>query len=461
MKIKQFEVTGLAQYSYVLSSEGEAIVIDPMRDFNRYTQYANEQGLAIKYVTETHIHADFVSGALALAEATGAELAVSSYDEQPYPYSMKHHSRHIGDVLRVGKLRLESLHTPGHTPEHLSFVLFDEERDASQPLALFTGDFLFVGSLGRPDLLGEEAKHRLAHELYRSLHERIASLPDGVQIYPGHGAGSLCGSGMSERAESTLGYERSIQPLFKLDEQTFVGEILASVPPMPSYYPRMKELNAKGAVSVAVLPGNKALSAADVLALLPDKAITVIDLRRPEAFGGAHIPGSINIGAGQNLSLWAGWLIKPEQKLILVNDQGDDEEARRSLARVGLDHIEGFLQHGIPAWVDAGMDFTQTKQLSTQAVAARDADIRILDVRSDTEWKAGHIQDADHMPLGELWDRKGELPLDAGIIAVCGSGYRSSIAASLLQMAGFANIRSMSGGMKAWNQRRLPTIAAS
>jgi hydroxyacylglutathione hydrolase len=189
MKIKQFEVAGLAQYSYVLSSEGEAVVIDPMRDFDRYTEYAAEEGLAIKYVTETHIHADFASGAVALAEAAGAELALSGYDQDPYRYSMEHRALRDSDGLKIGKMRLVALHTPGHTPEHLSLVLFDEERNAAQPLALFSGDFLFVGSLGRPDLLGEEAKQELAHDLYRSLHERIASLPDGVQIYPGHGAG--------------------------------------------------------------------------------------------------------------------------------------------------------------------------------------------------------------------------------------------------------------------------------
>jgi len=457
MKIRQFEVAGLAQYSYVLSSEGEAIVIDPMRDFDRYTEYAHEQGLAIRYVTETHIHADFASGALALAEATGADLALSSYDQQPYRYSMEHYALRDGDALRMGKLRLTALHTPGHTPEHLSFVLFDEERDASQPLALFSGDFLFVGSLGRPDLLGEEAKQHLAHELYRSLHERIASLLDGVQVYPGHGAGSLCGSGMSERAESTLGYERLSQPLFKLEEKAFVREILESVLPMPSYYPRMKQLNSKGASSIANLPGDKALSPVNASTLLLNNTVTILDLRRPEAFGGAHIPGAVNIGAGQNLSLWAGWILSPEQRLLLVSDKGDDEEARRSLARVGLERIEGSLQNGMPGWVDAGMEFTRTAQLSTKEVADRNPDTQILDVRSDREWISGHIQDAIHIPLGELKARTGELSKDADTIAVCGSGYRSSIAASLLQADGFLKISSMDGGMTAWNERQLPT----
>lgn len=460
MKIKQFEVAGLAQYSYVVSSRGEAIVIDPMRDFDRYTEYAQEQGLTIRFVTETHIHADFASGALALAEATGAKLALSSYDQEPYRYSMEHHALRDGDVLRFGKLRLAALHTPGHTPEHLSFVLYDEGRNASEPVALFSGDFLFAGSLGRPDLLGEDAKQQLARELYRSLHERIAPLHDGVQVYPGHGAGSLCGSGMSERAESTLGYERRSQLLFKLEESEFVQEILESVPAMPSYYPRMKKLNSNGASSVAVLPGKNPLSPADFAALLADAAVTVIDLRRPEAFGGAHIPGAFNIGAGQNLSLWTGWMIEPEQRLLLVSDSGDDEEARRALARVGLDGIEGFLRKGMPAWIDAGMDFARTTQLTTGEVAARNQDLQVLDVRSDKEWAGGHIEGATHIALGELKDRAEQLSRKSRIVTVCGSGYRSSIAASLLQSKGFQKVASMDGGMTAWNVQKLPNVLA-
>ena len=456
MKIKQFEVAGLAQYSYVVSSEGKAVVIDPIRDFDMYTRYASEQGLEITYVTETHIHADFASGAGALADATGAELTLSSYTQHPYRYSMPHHALRDGDELKIGQVRLVALHTPGHTPEHLSFVLYDGERNANQALAIFSGDFLFVGSLGRPDLLGEHAKQELAHELYRSLHVRLSSLSDGVQVYPGHGAGSLCGSGMSERAESTLGYERLSQPLFKLDEDAFVCEILKSVPPMPTYYPRMKELNSRGASKVAVPPGENSLTPAQVAALVSDGRVTVIDLRRPEAFGGAHIPGAVNIGAGQNLSLWAGWMLTPEMRLLLVNDKGDDAEARRSLVRVGLDNIEGFLHRGMPAWVEAGMDFARTTQLSTGEVLRRAAETQVLDVRSDKEWAGGHIYDAIHIPLGELGTRMGELADDRETIVACGSGYRSSIAASLLQASGFRRISSMNGGMAAWDKQELP-----
>jgi hydroxyacylglutathione hydrolase len=458
MKIKQFEVAGLAQYSYVVSSGSEAIVIDPMRDFDRYAEYAHEQGLTIRFVTETHIHADFASGAASLADAVHAQLALSAYDAgEEYRYSMKHRELRDGDEIAVGTVRLVALHTPGHTPEHLSFVLYDDERSRTEPAVLFSGDFLFVGSLGRPDLLGEEAKQRLAKELYRSLHERIAALPNGVQVYPGHGSGSLCGAGMSERAESTLGYERATQQFFKLNEVDFVRELLASVPPMPSYYPRMKSLNAAGAPSAVPLPEAKELSAADFKAEL-SSAVSLVDLRRPEAFGGAHIPNAINIGAGQNLSLWAGWMLDPQKPVLLVGEKPDINASRQALARVGLDRVDGVLAKGMPAWIETGLDFTRTPQLSTGDVLTRDQETYVLDVRSDKEWCSGHIEGAAHIMLGDLPKELTAVPTDRPIIVVCGSGYRSSIAASLLQAHGFDRLSSMDGGMTAWNGRNLPTV---
>ena len=321
MMIDRFEVAGLAQYSYIISSQGQGIVVDPSRDTDRYLHFLEERGLTLSSIVETHIHADFASGAMALAEATGAELALSGYDQgEHYRYGMPHRSLRNGDILSVGAIRFETLHTPGHTPEHLSFIAYDTQRSETEPLAIFSGDFLFVGSVGRPDLLGEEAKRGLAHELFQSLHLRLEALPDSVQVYPGHGAGSLCGAGMSERAESTLGYERRTNHLFRLTEEAFVAEILGSVPPMPAYYPRMKELNARGAEAFDAIPGAVALAPSEIEALMAEQDVTVLDLRRPEAFGGAHIRGAINIGAGQNLSLWAGWLLGSKSRIVLVND---------------------------------------------------------------------------------------------------------------------------------------------
>lgn len=454
MKIERFEVAGLAQYSYVISDGGRAAVIDAIRDVERYVEYAAKEGLTITHVLETHIHADFAAGSTALVAATGAELCLSAYDEgEHFESAMPHRELRDGELIGVGNLFLEALHTPGHTPEHLSFVLYDTTRSATEAMAIFTGDFLFVGSLGRPDLLGEEAKLGLAHALYRSLQERIAGLPDGVQVYPGHGAGSLCGAGMSERAESTLGYERRTDALFGLDEESFVAAILKSVPPMPTYYPRMKALNAAGAEVFAQVPGAKALTVEEMAALAGREDVVVLDLRRPEAFGGAHIPGAVNIGAGQNLSLWAGWLLDAEKRMVLVNDAGDDVEARRALLRVGLDRIEGYLAKGMPAWVEAGMPLGRTPQLGVDEVAEGTGRL-VLDVRSDAEWRAGHIAGATHLMLGDLPRRIAEVP-DQPVVTVCGSGYRSSIAASLLARGGVKDVSSMDGGMGAWARRGL------
>ena len=455
MIIDRFELPGLAQYSYIISSKGRSIVVDPSRDTDHYLRFLEERGLTLSSIVETHIHADFASGAKALAEATGAVLALSGYDEgEHYRYSMPHRSLRTGDTVKVGTVRIEALHTPGHTPEHLSFVVYDTQRSETEPLAIFSGDFLFVGSVGRPDLLGEDAKRGLAHELFQSMQVRLKTLPDSVHVYPGHGAGSLCGTGMSERAESTLGYERRTNHLFSLTEEAFVAEILGSVPPMPTYYPRMKELNARGAEAFDAIPGEIALSPSEVAALAAEPDVMVLDLRRPEAFGGAHIRGAINIGAGQNLSLWAGWLLNSKSRIVLVNDQGDDEESRRGLVHVGLDNIVGFLKAGMPAWINAGLAFERTIQVSTEEVRDRSKDKLVLDVRSEVEWDAGHIEGATHIMLGDMPQQVQSLPKDRPIVTVCGSGYRSSIAASGLAKNGFSSVESMDGGMAAWNNRK-------
>jgi hydroxyacylglutathione hydrolase len=457
VKIERFEIPGLAQYSYVISDAGKAVVIDAIRDVDRYTAYASRMGLKITHILETHIHADFAAGSAALAEATGAELALSGYDAgERFVYAMPHRALKDGDSVEIGKLRLDALHTPGHTPEHLSFLLFDLDRSTAEPLALFSGDFLFAGSLGRPDLLGEEAKLGLAHELYKSLQERIAGLHDGVQIYPGHGAGSLCGSGMSERSETTLGYERATDPYFRYGEAVFVDRILESVPEMPAYYPRMKELNAKGAEALRVLPGGKALSARDLEWLRQGGIVTLLDLRRPEAFGGAHIAGSINIGAGQNLSIWAGWLLDAKRPIALIGEQGDDEESRRALVRVGLDALIGYLDGGMARWIDAGLEFARTMQKMVAEVDAERGEALVLDVRSDQERAEGSIPGSQHVTLGELPRAMGGLEKSRPVITVCGTGYRSSIAASLLAREGFRQVSSMDGGMNAWTHRGLP-----
>jgi len=448
MTIERFEVPGLAQFSYMVEDSGEAVVIDPMRDIARYLDAAAAKGWKITHVVETHIHADYASGAKALAERTGAELAVSGHEEgERFQYIMPHRALRDGDVVQAGRAQLKALHTPGHTPEHLSFVL--QEQGSSEPRAIFTGDFLFVGSLGRPDLLGEEETARLAAELYRSVSQRIVMLPDALQVFPGHGAGSLCGAGMSDRPESTLGEERKTNPYFGYGEQEFVQKILDASPEMPSYYPLMKELNSHGAVAFESLPELKALSVDEVAS----SSATIIDLRKPEAFGEAHIPGALNLGLAGNLSMWAGWLLVPEAVVIFVGETEEDcREAQTALARTGLDLVDGYLRGGMAAWVASGRSVERTKQ-ATAAEVKQAKDTVILDVRNAAERTHGGIAGAQGISLGELPGALSKLSREREIVAVCGSGYRSSAAASLLQRAGFVHVSHLSGGMAEWEDR--------
>ena len=459
MQLHKVDVPGLAHYSYILSSTGQAVVIDPKRDIDTYVKYAAEHNLTISRILETHIHADYASGALELAQATGAELWLSGHDEnQEYSYKFNHHEFRDGEELQAGSMRIVAIHTPGHTPEHLSFLVYDHERSAHIAVALFSGDFVFVRSLGRPDLLGEAAKQQLARELFHSLHERLCGLPDGAEIHPAHGAGSLCGSGMSERQESTLGYERACNPFFaEADESKFVEKILASVPPFPEYYKRMKRLNADGPKRLGSIPGKVAMAVHDFKNDCEKKDSVILDLRRPEAFGGAHIPGAYNIGGGQNLSMWAAWTLPYDRPIFLIGDESTDyEQASRSLVRVGLDEVRGYLKGGMPAWIDAGLPQAHIPQESVDELHDRLAEHFLLDVTSDGEWKSGHIAGATHIMAGHLAKRVQELPRDKEIHVICGSGYRSSIACSVLQRMGFDHIVNVVGGMTAWKHRGFP-----
>lgn len=458
MTIERFEIPGLAQYAYIVSDGGDAAVIDPVRDFDRYLAYADRHGLRIVAILETHIHADFAAGSAALAEASGAQLCLSAYDQgERYEYAMPHRALAHGDTVSVGRLHLEAMHTPGHTPEHLSLLLRGE---AGEPQALFSGDFLFAGSLGRPDLLGDAAKAGLAHALYCSLNQRLTGLPDAVRVYPGHGAGSFCGAGIGGDAETTLGHERAVNPFFRLSEPDFVAQILASVPPMPAYYPRMKQLNAQGAPSFLPLPGAEALTADRVAHAAQDASCVLLDLRTPEAFAAGHIAGAINIGSGSSLSLWAGWLLDPRQSIVLLTDgKGEEEDAaqetRRSLLRVGLDRIAGHLAGGMAAWLAAGRPVTFTRLLPPAGIPAGTL---LLDVRNAAELHEGAIPGSRHVPLADLPGAVSDLPHTTPLVTVCAGGYRASIASSLLERAGFTSVGSLAGGLAAWRDAGLPTL---
>jgi hydroxyacylglutathione hydrolase len=452
MTIERFEVAGLAQFSYMVEDSGEAVVIDPIRDITRYVDFASARGWKITHVVETHIHADYASGAKALAECSGAELAVSAHDAgERFQYTMPHRGLRDGDSVPVGELQLKALHTPGHTPEHLSFVL--EKQGSAEPVAIFTGDFLFVGALGRPDLLGEEETARLAAELYRSVSQRMAALPDELPVHPGHGAGSLCGAGMGDRPESTLGEERANNPYFGYGEKEFVQKILEASPEMPVYYPRMKELNSLGAVAYdaqGLPPEMKALSAEGVAS----SSATVIDLRSPEAFGAAHIPGALNLGIAGNLAMWSGWLLPPESEVIFVGETEEDcRAARTALARVGLDSVAGYLHGGMAAWISSGQPSAHTKLDTIAELEQQASGAMILDVRNAGERAHGGIPGAKGLSLGDLPAALPAMGREQQIVAVCASGYRASAAASLLQRAGFERVSHLAGGMAAWESR--------
>ena len=461
MQIQRFEVPGLAHYSYVVSSGGKAVVIDPKRDFDTYTDYAKAHDLRITHIIETHIHADFASGAPGLAQATGAECWLSGHDVgEDFVYAFPHKDFNDGDELIVGDARIVAVHTPGHTPEHLSFLLYDNAKDPKTPLAFFTGDFLFVGSLGRPDLLGEAAKERLARELYKSVHQRISHLPDNVDVYPAHGAGSMCGAGMSDRPSSTLGAERQLNPYFQLkNEDEFVHKILTTVPEFPDYYRRMKRVNSSGAAPMSKLPGDRAISVAEFKSAISDKDAVLLDIRRAETFGESHIPGALNVGGGNSLSMWAAWVLPYDKPIYIVEEDGNTDHASavRSLIRVGLDEAAGYLDGGMKAWTAAGNPTASIPQITVQELSQKKPEM-LLDVRNDNEWKTMHIAGAEHVSASELSKRLGELPCDKEINVMCAGGYRSSLSTSILRKAGFQKVVNVIGGITAWTKQGLPVV---
>lgn len=466
MQLERFEARGLAHYSYAVAcpGAGAAAVVDPRRDVDVYERFAAERGLTIRYVLETHIHADYASGARELAERTGAELCVSGHDEgERYEVGFAHRDLRDRDALELGSVRIEALHTPGHTPEHLAYLVYDTSRAEDVPELMLSGDFLFVGSLGRPDLLGEEAKRDLAEQTWESVRQ-LAALPDGLEIYPAHGAGSMCGAGMSGRPLSTLGFERIANPYLdpSLERDAFVERLLASVPPFPPYYLRMKELNAEGPPLLDGLPGLRPVEPAEFRRLAAE-AHQVIDLRDQLAYGGGHIPDAFGIGLDPALSEWAAWVVSYEAPILLVPPSDDEaavEEAVRFLVRVGLDDVRGYLSGGMQAWIEAGYPLRETPQVPPAELHDRlraGEEWTVLDVRTDAEWTAGHIEGATHLMGGVLPDRLDDVPENGRPLAVvCGGGYRSTVAASVLERAGRGRIWNVTGGMGAWKRADLP-----
>lgn len=460
MYLEQFFVEGLGHASYLIASESahEAAIIDPRRDVQVYRDAAARIGATLRYAVETHDHNDFVSGARILAEVDGVEVIASASAGLRYP----HRGVRAGDTFSLGELSLRVLETPGHTPEHVSYVVTDHSR-SELPIVAFTGGDLLVGSVGRPDLLGAALGRTLAPQLYDSLHGQLLRLEDFVEVLPTHGAGSLCGRGISGKRTSTIGYERHSNPaVLQPTKDEFVRFVLSGDPTIPAYYARMRALNQAGSADWQ-LPEAVPLAPAELARLLAGPAAerpVVLDVRSPADFAADHVPGAVNVGAGPMLPTWVGSLFPHDTALVLVlDDEGQWGEIVTGLARIGHEGVRGHLAGGIAAWRRAGLPLARVAQSSVDDLAAqlRTGPLAIIDVRTDAEWGDGHIAGARHIALNELPDRIEEVPTGPTVRVVCGSGYRSSIATSLLLRAGREAIVNVVGGMEAWYAAGHPT----
>jgi hydroxyacylglutathione hydrolase len=454
MYFEQFYLGCLSHASYMLASEGIAAVVDPQRDVGIYLEEARQHGFSIRYVIETHLHADFVSGHQELAAVTGAKIYLGARAGAKFP----HVAVHDGDQLTFGKCQVKFLETPGHTIESISIVVTDLEK-SRQPMAVLTGDTLFIGDVGRPDLSGDMTPQQLAGLLYDSLHDKLLTLPEEVQVYPAHGAGSLCGRQMSSDRSSTIGKEKlSNYALRAPNREAFVHLLTSELPERPSYFAQDVEINRQGAPSIEQLPPLPAISPGDALA--QQKAgVIILDTRPASDCGALHIPGSIQIGLGGQYASWAAILLGLEHEIIIVaEDDQRAEESRLRLARVGIERVRGYLEGGIASWTGAGLPIEWTPYISVQQLHDVAPEIQIVDVRRGPEWQSGHVAGALHKPLDKLISLLGDLDATRNIAVYCKSGYRSSIAASLLQRAGFEQVMNVTGGFDAWRTCDLPFI---
>ncbi len=459
MYFKQFYLGCLAHASYLIGSEGEAVVVDPQRDVDQYVDEAAAQGLTIKYVLETHLHADFVSGHRELAERTGAEIVFSKQAGAAFT----HRAVSDGDETIIGKVKLRFMETPGHTPESMCILVIDTEV-SGEPQKILTGDTLFIGDVGRPDLAGGKGytPQMMAAMMYDSLHEKLLKLGDDVEVYPAHGAGSMCGKNMSKETSSTIGQQRkfnyALQPMSK---EAFVEMMTSELPEAPAYFPKDAEINRTGAAALEQLKRPSALTAEQVLNLVTEAQTNglrcvVLDVRSAAEFGAGHVPGAINIGLGGQFAMWAGVLIAIGTPIIIVAESDAKmEEAVMRLARVGIESVKGYLEGGIDSWRSAGFPTKTVSQISVDeldSLIRKENELQIVDVRRPPEYESGHVPRALHAPLANLDDDAGDLSLDPTkpTAVICAGGYRSSAATSILQSHGFSSLLNVTGGTSAW-----------
>jgi glyoxylase-like metal-dependent hydrolase (beta-lactamase superfamily II)/rhodanese-related sulfurtransferase len=472
MHFKQFYLACLAHASYLIGSDAEAVVVDPQRDVDQYIAEAEAQDLKIKYVIETHLHADFVSGHRELAERTGAEIVIGAKAGATFP----HRAVGDGDEITIGAVVLRILETPGHTPESICVLVTETpngekgERgkgeggtnlslDVSAPVTkkLLTGDTLFIGDVGRPDLAGGKGytPQMMAGMMYDTLHDKLMKLPDDTEVYPAHGAGSMCGRSMSNESSSTIGEQKktnyALKPMPKAD---FVRMMTADLSEAPAYFPKDAEINREGAQPLADVTRPASLSPQEVSELATHGHL-ILDVRSARDFGQGHVPGSLNIGLGGQFASWAGTLISMGTPIVVVAESDEQvDEAVMRLARVGIETVTGYLR-SIETWREAGLGMAHIPQISVDDLhnlVAKEPNLQIIDVRRPPEYQSGHVPHAHHAPLSTLQSTVANLALDSAkpTAVICAGGYRSSAATSILKQHGFKKLLNVTGGTGAW-----------
>ena len=456
VQVERFYLGCLAHASYMIVSQGTAAVIDPQRDVDIYLEAASRLNAKIEYIIETHVHADFVSGHRELAERTGAHIYLGAGSGAEF----LHVAAMDGDEIQFGTCHLRFLHTPGHTLESMC-ILMSDLGVPERPAVVFTGDTLFLGDVGRPDLSPTHTPQQLAGILYGSIHEKLLTLPDDTQIFPAHGAGSLCGRQMSSESSSTIGEQRrSNYALLARSSEEFVHLLTDNLPARPEYFARDVDLNRRGAAPLSNLPELPALNAQEVLQMQRQGAI-VVDTRPAMQFAVAHVPGSIHIALTGQYASWAARILGLDAPLIIAGeDPGHIRESQMRLARVGIENVAGYLADGIAGWIKNGLELDYIPQITVQEFAElrnqEPGRITVLDVREPGEVAGGAIEGSLNIPLGNLSSRSTELDSGKLLVVHCKGGYRSSMATSILRRAGFRDIANLTGGLDAWKTAGLP-----
>jgi hydroxyacylglutathione hydrolase len=455
---ERIQTEGIAELSYLVGddSEGAAAVFDPAPDVAKYVKLARRKKVAITHIFETHIHADFVSGARELGDRLGSARIYLSHEGDAH-YGFDHEPLKNGSQFTFGGTVVTVRYTPGHTPEHVSYVLAEKDR-RDPPWGVLTGDSLFVNSAGRPDLLGSDETEELTQQLFETLRKFYLALPDSVMIFPAHGHGSPCGADIGDRMQSTIGYERKFNPFLQFtDFAKFKEHALRSTPPVPTHYPRMKKANAHGPEILGHLPRVPALPPKAFAAAVEQKRGVLVDTRMMLGFGGGHIRGAVNIGGSPMLSIWAGWLLDPGDPILLVlNEDAQLDQILELFIRTGYTNFAGYLAGGMRAWDNAGFSIEEISQMSVHEVNATARSLQIVDVRAPTEWKQGHVPGARHIFLPDLRKKSRELDLEKRTAVYCDSGYRASLGASILKQEGFACVGNVPGSWQAWKKAKLP-----